>query len=391
MKLFILNYEYPPLGGGAGVITESIAKGLVAGGNDVTVLTTWFKGEEEVSVINNLRIIRLKSKRKHVYKSNPFEMWSWVKYAKSFLKKHLLKEKYDLVFANFSIPGGEVAYSMKNRFNIPYAVISHGHDIPWFFPEQMLWYHVFLYHWIRTICLQSERNFVQSDEMKANIDAFLGKKHQSKNIIIHNGWDSSFFKPDYKKRNRQFTIIFPGRLVKQKDPLSFLEAVKTLSKKELNFKVKILGDGKLRVKMQKFVKENGLIKIVEFKSWLNKSQMLDEYQSASLTVLPSLNEGMSIATLEALACGQYVITTDVSRNSELITPGYNGDLIAKKNPEQLAEKIYNYYHKKFLNNYLIPEEDLMQYHKLYEWDDIVEKYESIFADIIRNYDYSRKF
>jgi glycosyltransferase involved in cell wall biosynthesis len=79
MKLLILNYEYPPLGGGAGVITQIIAEGFAARGHNITVLTTWFSGEEEDSTRGNLRIIRLKSKRKVVYKSNPIEMLSWMK------------------------------------------------------------------------------------------------------------------------------------------------------------------------------------------------------------------------------------------------------------------------------------------------------------------------
>lgn len=391
MKVLILNYEYPPIGGGAGVITANIAKGLAQRDHEVTVLTTWFEGEKEVDFTENLRTIRLKSKRKHIYKSNPREMWSWVVYAKKFLKKHLLKEKYDLCFANFAIPGGEVAYTMRHRFNMPYAIISHGHDIPWFFPEQMFWYHVLTYHWIRSICLQSEVNFVQSEEMKNNIDSFLGKRHVNKNIIIHNGWDSNFFKPDYTKRTDEFTIIFPGRLVKQKDPLSFLKAVNLLTKKIEKLKVNILGDGPLRKQMQRFVDDNKLNDIVDFKSWISKTEMLEQYQSASITVLPSLNEGMSIATLEALACGQYVITTDVSRNSELITAGYNGDLVEKRNPEQLADKILEFYETKFKNNVLIPVEELEQYHKLYEWDNIIEKYEETFLEIINKYDYLKKF
>lgn len=391
MKLLILNYEYPPLGGGAGVISASIAEGLAERGHEVTVITTWFKGEEDVSVKENLRIIRLKSKRRNIYKSNPLEMWSWIKITKMFLRKHLLKERYDLCFANFALPGGEVAYSMKYRYRLPYAIISHGHDIPWFFPEQMFWYHLFTYHWIRNICLQSERNFIQSQDMKNNIDAFLGKKHEHKNIIIHNGWNTTYFKPDFSKRKQKFTIIFPGRLVKQKDPMSFLKAIKLVRERILDFEVIILGDGKLRKKMEEFSLKNGLKDIVVFKSWVDKYEMLENYQSASLTVLPSLDEGMSIATLEALACGQYVITTDVSRNAELIKPGYNGDLVSKKNPNILAARIIDFYNEKFLHNYRISLDELESYHKLYEWNEIIDKYETEFMKITEQFNYQEAF
>ena len=47
MELLILNYEYPPLGGGAGVVTKTIAEGLSAKGHKVTVVSTWFQGKED--------------------------------------------------------------------------------------------------------------------------------------------------------------------------------------------------------------------------------------------------------------------------------------------------------------------------------------------------------
>lgn len=375
MKLLILNYEYPPLGGGAGVITQNIAEGLALRGHSVSVLTTWFEGEQEDNTSENLRIIKLKSKRKYIYRSNPKEMLSWMNAAKSYLKKHLLTEKYDLCFANFSLPCGEVAYSMKLMYKLPYVIMSHGHDIPWFMPEQMMWYHALTYQWIRTICLHSKRNYIQSQDMKTNIDAFLGKAFSGKNKIIYNGWNSSIYSPDYSLRNKQFTVLFPGRLVKQKDPKSFLQAIKIASAEIKDFKVIILGDGPLRKNMEKFVATNNLQENIEFKSWVDKTEMLYQYRSASLTVLPSLNEGMSIATLEALACGQYVIATCVSNNESLITPGLNGDFIEKKNPHDIASKIINFYNSKFSSNYLIPTDKLNKYHELFEWDKIIDEYE----------------
>ncbi|MBP8993814.1 MAG: glycosyltransferase family 4 protein [Bacteroidota bacterium] len=383
MKLLILNYEYPPLGGGAGVITQNIAEGLSKLGHEISVVTTWFQGEKEVEIVNdNLKIIRLKSKRKYLYRSNPREMLSWISYAKAFLKKHLVSNKYDLCFANFALPGGEVAYSLKMRFQLPYVIISHGHDIPWFMPKEMMWYHALTYQWIKTICVHSKRNYVQSNDMKTNIDAFLGPSFSHKNKIIYNGWNSTVFSPDYSLRKKQFTILFPGRLVKQKDPMSFLKAINIIKNQIDDFKVIILGDGVLRKKMEKFTKANGFDKIVEFKLWVSKEEMLYNYRSASLTVLPSLNEGMSIATLEALACGQYLIATEVSNNKSLIKEDYNGNFIETQNPKDIANKILNFYNTKFLNNYLIPIEDLNKYHNLFEWDKIIKEYEQDLLSLI---------
>ena len=43
----MLNYEYPPLGGGASPVTKSLAEELVTLGHTVDVVTMSFKGLKE--------------------------------------------------------------------------------------------------------------------------------------------------------------------------------------------------------------------------------------------------------------------------------------------------------------------------------------------------------
>jgi len=374
MKLLVLNYEYPPLGGGAGIISKNIAEGLAALGNEVTVLATYYEGTAEDCTENGVRVLRLKSKRKDVFQSNIREMLSWMICAKRFLKKHLQVGKYDLCFANFALPCGEVAYSMKEMFHLPYVIISHGHDIPWFFPEQMMWYHAACYHWIRKICMQSKRNYVQSDEMLSNINAFLGGT-TAKNKLIFNGWNREKFFPDESKRTKKFTILFAGRLVMQKDPMTFLKAIKIVKGKIPDLEVHIVGDGAMRKKMEDFARQNGLDSNVIFKNWLTKPEIIAEYQSASLTVMPSLAEGMSMALLEALACGQYIIATKVSNNEKLITAGINGDFIEKKDYKSLADKIIDFHDNKFQKNYIVPAEHFNNLAEQFDWKNIVKQYD----------------
>lgn len=381
MKLLVLNYEYPPLGGGAGFICKSIAEGLAVLGHDITVLTTYYDGTETTCIENGVRVIRLKSRRKDIFQSNVREMLSWMITARRFLKKHLQTEKYDLCFANFALPCGEVAYSMKEMYHLPYTIISHGHDIPWFFPEQMMWYHAACYHWIRKICMQSERNYVQSNEMLTNINAFLGGT-TGKNKLIYNGWNRDKFFPDNSKRSEKFTILFAGRLVLQKDPMTFLKAVEIARHKIPNLEVHIVGDGKMRPKMEEFVKKNGMESMFLFKNWLSKPEIIAEYQSASLTVMPSLAEGMSMALLEALACGQYVIATKVSNNETLIEAGTNGDFIEKRDFKSLANKIIDFHNNKFLKNYIVPQEHFETFAGKFDWANIVKEYAEDFERII---------
>lgn len=272
MRILMLNYEYPPLGGGAGNITKNISQNLAQNGNQVVVVTAWYNNlPERDEQFPNLEIIRIKSKRKHLYHSNPIEMYSWMKLTYKFLEEYLKTHDFDICLANFSIPGGYVALKIKKEFNIPYCVLSHGHDIPWFYKRQMFFYHLILYFVIKSICKQSSRNFVQTDFMKQNIDNFLGKKLFYKNIIIPNGVE--FFENIISEReNEPFTVIFVGRFVQQKDPFTLLKALKKLKRMDIPFKLLMVGDGPLRNKMEKFVDKNGLFNTT-FTGWIPQEQV----------------------------------------------------------------------------------------------------------------------
>ncbi len=63
------------------------------------------------------------------------------------------------------------------------------------------------------------------------------------------------------------------------------------------------------------------------------------YREAGLFVLPSLNEGMSNAMLEALASGLPILTTETGGTAELVKEGKNGYTVKMKDAEDLAEKI----------------------------------------------------
>jgi glycosyltransferase involved in cell wall biosynthesis len=358
MKLLFLNYEYPPLGGGAGVCTKYQAEGLADLGHQVDVLTTWFHGEKEVAVEENLRIFRIKSKRRFIHKSNPLEMLSWVKHAKNFYAEKLQKENYDFCLANFSIPGGLVSKWIKEKFGLPYLILSHGQDIPWFMPTQLFLYHLINYKKIQKILRESERNILLTKMMKDRADKMLTTEESSKNIIIPNAADVDFFSPKISPAI-DFSILFSSRLVKQKDPFTFLKALNVLHERDILFNANIIGDGPLTDTMKKYVRKQGFQNKVNFHGWISKKELLQFYHKSALMIITSKEEAMSLALLEALNCGLYTITTPVSGSKEMIEAKINGDFINFKDYLSLAEKRVNKIKLNFNWNKIV-----LQYHTL---------------------------
>ncbi len=380
MKLLFLNYEYPPLGGGAGVCTKYQAEGLADLGHQVDVLTTWFYGEKELEIKENLRIFRIKSKRKFIHKSNPIEMLSWVKHAKQLYEDKLQKEKYDFCLANFSIPGGLVSKWIKEKFGLPYLILSHGQDIPWFMPKQLFLYHLINYKKIQDILRLSERNILLTQMMKDRADKMLTAEEHKKNIIIPNAADIDFFSPKISPAS-EFSLLFSSRLVKQKDPFVFLKALSILHERDISFKANIIGDGPLSAKMKSFVKKQGFQHKVNFHGWISKNKLLEFYHTSALMIITSKEEAMSLALLEALNCGLYTITTPVSGSKEMIKAKINGDFINFKDYLSLAEKIIYFKKIYFENQYIVPEKTINEIKTNYNWNKIVHQYHILLTEL----------
>lgn len=376
MRILILNYEYPPLGGGAGIVSQHLAREFSAKEHSVTVLTTWFEGEPEFHTEQNLSIIRLQACRKHAYQSNPYEMYDWMRKARNYAKTHFQRGQFDVCLANFTLPGGAVAAYLKEHFGLPYLILSHGHDVPWFSPKQMFFWHLAFHRYIRNIMLGSAYNILLTDQLKEIADKFIGRRQADKNRVIPNGVLPYSLRKGFDARDGVITALFVGRLVDQKDPLTVVKAFHLLQGR-VPVQLKIIGDGLLKQEIEDYIATHQLRDIEVFGK-ISQSRVMEEYTKAHLLLAPSREEAMSLSVLEAVSCGIYVIATRVSGNKEVILDEVNGNFVSYGDAEEIAEKIKRFYEEKFLKNYAYPEfvNQYMQEH--YSWTNSAEKYLKLF-------------
>ena len=88
----------------------------------------------------------------------------------------------------------------------------------------------------------------------------------------------------------------------------------------------LVGTGDALDIYQEAVKKADLIDNVKFHGYVHHRKISDYYQRADVFILPSYNEGMSVATLEAMAAGLPIIVTKTGGSSELVVDGVNGYL-----------------------------------------------------------------
>ena len=58
MHILVINYEYPPIGGGGGFVTRDILEAMAARGHHITIVTSGFDTLKDHEIRNGVEIIR---------------------------------------------------------------------------------------------------------------------------------------------------------------------------------------------------------------------------------------------------------------------------------------------------------------------------------------------
>ncbi len=139
--------------------------------------------------------------------------------------------------------------------------------------------------------------------------------------------------------------VLVARLSPEKDVASLLNAIPTvlrmLGPKAQGFSLNIVGDGSTRCHLETLAQELHLAQHVKFLGHCNNvPEILAE---ASMFVLPSLTEGVSLTLLEAMARGLPVVATRVGGTPEVVVDGQTGLLIPPQSPHEIAGAIVQLY------------------------------------------------
>ena len=380
MRILFFNYEYPPLGGGAGnasfYLLKEYAKNL-----EVKVDFITSSIDEKQHVLNlgeNVTIYRLpigkNAKNIHYQSSKELLRYTWVAYR--FAKKLAKENKYDLTHSFFTVPCGIISFFLKKKFKIPYIISLRGSDVPGY-SERF----TFLYKFITPIIkiIWKDAYFVVANS-QGLCDLALKSAPQKEIGVIYNGIDINEFFPDYAKKDKnKFTVICVSRVTPRKGIRFLVQAVEKLSKKYDNLRLIVVGDGNERDSLENLVQEVGLKEKIAFTGPIPHENVGEYYNKSDIFALPSFNEGMSNTMLEALACGLPLIATNTGGAEELVKDGVNGFIVKMSDAEDLAEKIEKFLINKELEEKMGKESRLLA--EKMSWSAVAKKYADLYAEI----------
>ena len=245
----------------------------------------------------------------------------------------LRREKYDVIWPHWLLPQGLAAVCAVKltRSKVPIICTLHGSDV-------FALKGPFAAALKRYVLKQSDAVVVVSEAMRSAVIR-LGVAGDRIRVIPMGVNLAGQFVPPSAPRNPR-SILFVGRIVRDKGLDYLLEAFSTVVKKYPDATLSVVGSGQTAADAQKYVHRTGLSDRVRFLGAVPNDRLPGIYQSTEIVVFPSVgHEGFGLVIVEALGCECAVIATDFQAVHDILEHKRTGIIVERKNAAALASSI----------------------------------------------------
>lgn len=266
----------------------------------------------------------------HLRHRSLFDFLTWYK-----IFKFLKREKFDIVYTHLFLTN-VIVRILAILARVP-IILSFEHSI---YFDKRRWQIV-----VDRILARFTKKILVSTEAVADFTARQEKIKRDKFVIIPN----PIFLPSRREVNidelkeefnlpaSAFIVLTLGRFSREKGQIYFIQAAEKVIKKYPNIFFLIVGFGVLENKLKAEVDKRELNK--QCRVIVEPTRAKEFFFLADLFVLPSVREGQSIVTYEALMAGIPVIASDLPSIRDIIKDGENGLLFPVANSGVLTERI----------------------------------------------------
>jgi glycosyltransferase involved in cell wall biosynthesis len=213
-------------------------------------------------------------------------------------------------------------------------------------------------------------------------NSFLEKKFLNTKLIqVPLGVNlNDFYRFKNKEKKNKLRIIYVGQLSVRKGIIYLLEAFDELTntKKYNNIELVCIGDIDFEIekKIKNFKKNNRIF----FLGSKKQQDLINYYNSSDIFILPSLEEGLAMVQLQALACGVPVISTKNSGAEDIIENNTNGLIIEPFSVNDIKDKIVYFIENKQMIS--IFSDKAIESSKKFTWEIYSKKLINIYKNIL---------
>ena len=296
--------------------------------------------EEKQYTFSNVKIKGLKLGRENILSNG--------------VKKHIKQNDYDLIIMNGYSQFAEmkaIDYLIKQK--IPYTLYINGGIVKQ--KESSL------KRKLKTKYISHAANYLSPDENSNLYLVFYGADKS----LIYNYPYSTIYQNEILNENvpeksklelrekanikEEKVFVSCGQLIKRKN---YFELIKKWKDINSNYGLYIIGDGKQKGFLEKYIKENS-INNVHLLGYMKRKDIFDFYHLSDAFVFPSDEDIYGHVINEAMSQGLPVISTpNVNASKKLVKNDYNGYIISSVENDELVEAINKVIKNKLSENAL---------------------------------------
>ncbi|HEY6823373.1 MAG TPA: glycosyltransferase family 4 protein [Steroidobacteraceae bacterium] len=321
------NYEYPPLGGGGGVVMAALARTL-ARRHEVTVLTSRMAGLPAVSMDEGATVVRVPVLfRRQLAVAN---LPSMLAYLPSGLWRGLQlgrERRFDVINTHFALPSGPVGDWLSNRLAVPNVLSVHGGDL--FDPSKKMspHRHAVLRAVVARLLRRADVVVAQSQDTASNVARIYGVDRSVELIPLgidrpprHEGGAQ---RAEFDLPANAFVLVTAGRIVARKACTQLIDTLGAVSGAVLL----VVGDGPEAAALMRRAVECNVADRVRMLGYVTDAVKYRAYQVADVFVSTSQHEGFGLVFLEAMAFGLPIVCYDRGGQTDFLTSPSTGAVV----------------------------------------------------------------
>lgn len=294
---------------------------------------------------------------------------------------------FDCIHAYTLFTDGNCARKLSRKYALPYVVAVRSTDVNTFFKKMK--------H-LRGLGVEILRDasavyFLSQPYREQVLNRYVPKEYREeilqKSYIVGNGIDPFWLENPVsletvlpvrlnRIKNRELRIVFAGRVNKNKNPLTTMDACNIL--RERGWKVQFVVVGK--VEDQQVLKKLEADSNTGYISQKPKEELLNIYRENDIFVMPSYKETFGLVYAEAMSQGLPVIYTRGQGFDGQLPEGTAGYAVDPSDPTEIADRVEN-----IAGNYTEMAENAKVCAAKFNWNDICETYKEHYEKISGNH------
>jgi glycosyltransferase involved in cell wall biosynthesis len=389
VRILFCNYEYPPLGGGGGVVMAALARQLALR-HEVTVLTSRACGLAGNGIDGGVRVVRVPVLfRRELAVANFPSMFAYLPMGFARGVPLARRDAFDVVNTHFVIPTGPLGHTLAHWHSLPNVLSVHGGDL--FDPSKKSSPHLHapLRAAVRWLLRKADAVVGQSNDTVKRAAELYGVKREIGLIplgIARPPPVAHASRAQFGVPENAFVLLTIGRLVARKATTRLVDILAAHGLPDTH--LLIVGDGPDFAAIRQRAAEHGIADRVHLLGQVSDTEKCAALSVADAFVTTSQHEGFGLVFLEAMAFGLPIVCYDRGGHTDFLRSGETGFVVALNDEASFANALLSLHsdiaerrrlgdrNRALVENYFI--------------DTCARRYEEVFESVIERHAAARR-